>query len=160
MSKKLPFKMPTTDFPQMPTTGCNFTSTATTKTSTVISTVSKWVPLICAGAAVGVGVIALKEIKNVRKELINLKKEQLTKTTAVPETITKKIEELDEQLKKITEYLKTKSELEKRKRVVVQPHHPAGEVLKNVSPTTQPVKEVNVINEDEYEEIEVTDDES
>ena len=39
------------------------------KTSNIMNTVSKWVPLICAAAAVGVSVIALKEIKNVRKEL-------------------------------------------------------------------------------------------
>jgi multidrug efflux pump subunit AcrB len=98
------------DLPQMNTTGGTFT-TSPTKTSSIINNVSKWVPLICAGAAVGVSVIALKEIKNVRKELVNMKKEQIiSKTTGVPETLTRKIEELDEQLKKITEYLKTKSE--------------------------------------------------
>ena len=49
-------------------------------TETVKSTanvLAKWVPLICAGTAVGVSIIALKEIKNVRKEVLLMKKEQL-----------------------------------------------------------------------------------
>ena len=44
----------------------------------VMATVSKWVPLICAGGAIGISIFALKEIKNTRRELINLKKEQYT----------------------------------------------------------------------------------
>jgi len=128
------------------------------KTSNIMNTVSKWVPLICAAAAVGVSVIALKEIKNVRKEIVSLKQ---VKTVTSDVGITKKIADLDEQLKKITEYLKMKSEQEKRK-VVHQspPPQPAnsGEVIKNI--ISPPVKEVNIINSDEYEEIEVTDDES
>ena len=43
------------------------------KPATTVSDFSKWIPLICAGAAVGVGIIALKEIKNIRKELILVK---------------------------------------------------------------------------------------
>ena len=128
------------------------------KTSTIINTVSKWVPLICAAAAVGVSVIALKEIKNGRKEIVSLKQ---VKTVTSDVGITKKIADLDEQLKKITEYLKMKSEQEKHK-VVRQPPPPqpanSGEVVKNV--ILPPAKEINIINEDEYEEIEVTDDES
>ena len=36
---------------------------------TTANVLSKWVPLICAGTAVAVSIIAIKEIKNVRKEL-------------------------------------------------------------------------------------------
>ena len=64
VSKKMSFKVPEIE-----------TVTATSA-KTTISTISRWVPLICAGAAAGVSMIALKEIKNVRRELITLKKEQ------------------------------------------------------------------------------------
>ena len=115
-----------------------------TTTNSQLSSFSKWVPLICAGAAVGVSIIALKEIKNLRKELIVMKKE----TVAGPGVDVKQIERMDEQLRKITEYLV------KQKKGV---HEPKDEkVIRNVSPP----QEVNVINEEEeVEYVEVTDDE-
>ena len=61
-----------------------------------MSSFAKWVPLICAGAAVGVSVLALKEIKNVRKELMSLKKDSIG--NVVPSTspeLTKKMELMD-----------------------------------------------------------------
>ena len=51
------------------------------KTGSTTSLLAKWIPLICAGAAVGVSIMALKEIKNVRKDLILLKKEQMNNSS-------------------------------------------------------------------------------
>ena len=114
---------------------------------------SKWIPLLCAGAAAGVSIIALKEIQNIRKEL-NLKKEQEI-------GLSQKMESLEEQLKTITNFLKNgngnsnvnsnvNGNVKQKTRIV-------PEIIKSVVPEP---KEVNVINEDEYEEVEVTDDES
>ena len=104
----------------------------------------KWIPLLCAGAAAGISIIALKEIKNVKNEIIALKGKSPDNSD-----LSKKMESFEIQLKTITDYLKAKSE-------------PKDNVIKNV------VKEslVKIINEpepepeDEYEEIEVTDDEA
>jgi len=111
------------------------------------SNMAKWVPLICAGAAFGVSIIALKEIKNVRKELINLKK------PTVDSGLDKRIQTMDDQLTKITEYLK---------------NNQSNGIIKKV-PLPLPKKKVTIINEpepepevvsDEFEEVEVTDSES
>jgi len=112
-----------------------------------LSSFSKWVPLICAGAAVGVSILALKEIKNVRKELFLMKKENISQNGQDPE-LSKKIELMDEQIRKITEYLVKKKDKE--------------QVVKNVMKQ----KEVHIINnqqveigsDEELEEVEVTDD--
>ena len=127
----------------------------TSRGTSVLSAVSKWVPLFCATAAVGVGIIALKEIKNVRKELIILKKEQVVKQATIPETLTKKIEKLDEQVNRLTTYLEQKKPQKPKKPVQ------ENVVLKNVvQEQPQPVNIINGADEyEEYEEVEVTDDE-
>ena len=107
----------------------------------MVNNLSKWVPLICASAAFGISIIALKEIKNVRKEL-NLKK------TDNPD-LDKKFQTIDEQLIKITEYIKNNK----------QP----SEIIKNAVKASSPKKNIKIINEpepvvsDEFEEVEVTD---
>lgn len=111
---------------------------------------SKWVPLICAGTAIGVSMFALKEIKNTRRELILLKKEQYTAPNN--DKLEKKIEQLEKQLSKITDFLKTSS-----RSPPPPPPPPSKKVVKNAVPT-QPV-DVKIINGEEYEEVEVTDDE-
>ena len=108
-----------------------------------LSSFSKWVPLICAGAAIGVSVLALKEIKNVRKEL-NLK----LNTPSSNADVSQKIEQMDAQLKKITSYL-TK--------------HPKVKSEKEIIKTKIVPETIKIINEpapEEYEEVEVTDDEN
>lgn len=127
-------------------------STSELGTSQTMSSFAKWVPLICAGAAVGVSVLALKEIKNVRKELMSLKKDSIG--NVVPSTspeLTKKMELMDEQLRKITHYLSNQNKQKEQ-------------VVKNVvSPKKEPV---NIINNDPVEDLEeveyeeVTDDEA
>ena len=119
----------------------------------------KWIPLLCAGAAAGISIIALKEIKNIKNEILTLKKEGSDNSE-----LNKKMENMEEQLKTITNYLKNKSELPKRTPQVPKvsespPSPPPKEntVIKNVI-KEQP--EVKIINEDEYEEVEVTDDET
>ena len=114
----------------------------------------KWIPLLCAGAAAGISIIALKEIKNVKNEIIALKAKGPDNSD-----LSKKMESFEVQLKTITDYLKSKSEIKTNFIPKV-----SGDVIKNV------VKEniVKIINEvkvepepeDEYEEIEVTDDET
>ena len=114
----------------------------------------KWLPLLCAGAAAGISIIALKEIKNVKNEIIALKVKGPDNSD-----LSKKMESFEVQLKTITDYLKSKSEIKNNFIPKV-----SGDVIKNV------VKEniVKIINEvkvepepeDEYEEIEVTDDEA
>jgi len=122
--------------------------------SSSMSVFAKWVPLICAGAAVGVSVIALKEIKNTRKELIMLKKEQLSgNSSAGNKELTKKIELMDEQLRKITEYLANQNKPQKKSPII-------KEAFKT---KLDNVKIINSVDNDESgdeEEVEVTDDES
>ena len=140
MSRKPVFKVPTPIVP-----------TVILPSDTIINTASKWVPLICGAAAIGVSIFALKEIHNTRKELMNLKKEQLTNGNN--EILAKKMELMESQLSKITEYLRNQQ-------------HPTG--VQKKEPEIKPVKiepeTVQIINEtpepDEYEEVEVTDDES
>ena len=134
---------------------------------TTANVLSKWVPLICAGTAVAVSIIAIKEIKNVRKEVMLMKKEQLTAVSNTPnKTLTEKIERMDEQLKKITEYLTNQSKL----KTETKPSKKQPEKIINHAVKSKAQK-VNIINEDSPEseepdseseeevEIEVTDDE-
>jgi len=84
------------------------------------SLLAKWVPLLCAGAAVGVSVLALKEIKNVRKELIILKKEQVSTSGSGKDELSSKIELMDEQLRKITTYLANQNKNNKNKNTIIK----------------------------------------
>jgi len=113
-------------------------------TKTTVSTLSKWVPLLCAGAAAGVSIIALKEIKNVRREIMVLKKEQ---TKPQNEELTNRMLAMEDQLRLLTEFIKNKDKVNKE-----------AEVIRNVVKETPPAP-VTIINNEEYEEVEVTDDE-
>ena len=118
------------------------------------SNLAKWVPLICAGAALGVGIIALKEIKNINSEL------RVIKNNNCSQTSNKKLEQLEEQINFISEYINEKKKAKKQK--CPPPELPSKttfvkeEPLKDLNVIE---KEINIINEDEYEEVEVTDDE-
>ena len=113
---------------------------------TTASTLSKWIPLLCAGAAAGVSIIALKEIKNVRKELITLKREQ-NKEHPVNDELNKRMLAMEDQLKLLTDFIKNKEKVTKE-----------TEIIRNVVQTPQ--QPVKIINDEEYEEVEVTDDEA
>jgi hypothetical protein len=124
-------------------------------TKTTISTLSKWIPLLCAGAAAGVSIIALKEIKNVRKELIILKKDQGSKS--INDEMNKRMKTMEDQLKLLTDFI-TKDKVEKQSEVVKNVVKESNVPIKIINKEdTVPVK---IINNDEYEEIEVTDDEA
>ena len=116
----------------------------------------KWIPLLCAGAAAGISIIALKEIKNIKNEIITLKVKGSDNSE-----LNKKMENMEEQLKTITSYLKSKNELPKRTPQIPQqqplPLPKENIIIKNI---IKEPSEVKIINEDEYEEIEVTDDEA
>ena len=115
-----------------------------------LSNLTKWLPLLCAGAAAGISIIALKEIKTIRSEINTIKKEPFT-----DQGLSKKIETIEEQLKNINEFLKNQNKKSQPIPQFVRKTIP--EVVKNVIPEK---KEINIINQDEYEEVEVTDDEN
>jgi hypothetical protein len=172
--------------------------TATLDNKKMMGSISKWVPLICAGGAVALSIIALKELKNTRKEIMLLKKETFGGNN---EEISKRMENMEEQLRTLTDFIK-KNKSPSRSNYMVPPHmqsppivpqqprqtipmqqpspHPQfpykqtkftpeetgkkkvkEEVIKNVIDEPVPT-EINIINEeeDEYEEVEVTDDEN
>ena len=111
------------------------------------SSITKLLPFIFAGAAVGVSILALKELKKFKAEIVLVKNQQQSvKTDPV---LTKKLELLEDQLKRINLFLANKNS-------------PRNGVMKNVLKTEIP-KEVKIINEPEenveYEEVEVTDEE-
>ena len=133
-----------------PPTPTPVSSIGGTEIKTATSMLSKWVPLICAGAAVGVSVMALKEIKNVRKELIMLKKEQNNSSSSGKDDLAAKIELMDEQLRKITAYLANQNTKDK------------PTIIKEAVKTKlDNIKIINAEEADDEEEVEVevTDDE-
>ena len=99
---------------------------------------SKWIPLLCAGAAAGVSLVALKEIKNLRTEVSSLK------NNTISDDINKTLKNMESQLRTLTEFIKTKND--------VPDDHV---IIKNV--VKEPTN-IKIINNEEYEEIEVTDD--
>ena len=111
-----------------------------------VSTMLKWIPFICAGAAAGVSLIALSEIKNVRKELSVLKQvqpgDQLTKQ------LNKRMESMEHQLKLLSDFVQNKQKIVKE-----------SDVIRNVMKQSES-PEIHIINGEEYEEVEVTDDEA
>ena len=155
----------------------------------ILGNLSKWIPLVCAGAAVGVSILALKEIKNVRRELIELKNDQILSNSNLgsqsfdPELL-KRIELMDEQIVKISKYLGTQQNkekkpkinkvineepeiiLEKVKEVIIDLNSSMNHIKNEKIPSPkvvvlpEPVKEsITEIDEEEYEYEEVTDDE-
>jgi hypothetical protein len=118
---------------------------------------------------------ALKEIKNTRRELVLLKKEQYTAPNN--EKLEKKMELLEKQLFKITQII-SQQQQQRQSPPPPPPRQPQPrqaqtrhssqktkpvaepEIIKNVV-TPEPI-EVKIINEEpeEYEEVEVTDDET
>ena len=131
------------------------------QTNGLTSGLAKWTPLICAGAAVCVSIIALKEIKNVRRELKKVESPQ--KQTELYEKMLTRIEAMDKQIIKMDQYLLSKSK-EKGGKEKGGKERSKEELVKNVVPV---VENINIINkplkDDEveyvYEEVEVTDDE-
>jgi hypothetical protein len=159
-------------FPKMPSTTSPGVSTSieTVPNKNMLESIVKWVPLLCAGSAIGISLFALKEIKNTRRELVNLKKEQYTAPNN--DKLEKKMELLEKQLNKITEFLKNTQQQQRYSNV---PHQgppvppPPSAKPKQKDPKVVKVdivpEQVKIINEeqledpDEYEEVEVTDDE-
>lgn len=113
-----------------------------TSMTTTTNGISKWIPLICAGAAAGVSIIALQEIRNLRKEIVNIKTEKSPVTE-----LNGRMENMEEQLEMLTSFITNKKKVKKESNVIRQA----------VTPEPPPVQ---IINDEEYEEIEVTDDEA
>jgi len=163
LSRKPSFKVPST----IPDGISTVTATATPPN--IMGGLSKWIPLICAGSAIGISMFALKEIKNTRRELILLKKEQYTPPNN--EKLEKKMEVLEKQLLKITQFI-SQQQQHRQPPPPPQSRQPQPKPKPKQKPVSQPeiIKnvidpepdEVRIINEepDEYEEVEVTDDET
>ena len=90
----------------------------------LMSTFTKWAPLICAGSAIGLSIFVLSEMKKTKSELILIKKQDSDPM------LYKKMELMEKQLKTITEYLKNNN---------------SKNVVKNIVPEELP-KEINIIN--------------
>ena len=116
------------------------------------SVITKWLPFICAGAAVGVSILALKELTKIKTEMVIVKNQQMNSTVKSDPLLTKKMEQLEDQLKKINEYL-----------VNNNPKNPKNPKIIHNALKTEIPKEINILNDPEegieYEEVEVTDDE-
>jgi hypothetical protein len=105
--------------------------------------VTRWIPLMCAGAAACVSIVALHEIKNMRKEIVSLKKEQ---SGSLNEQINKRMETMEGQLKLLADFVQNRENINKE-----------SNIMRNVLNEEQP--DIHIINGEEYEEVEVTDDE-
>ena len=136
VSKKMSFKVPEIE----------------NVTKTTVSTLSRWIPLICAGAAAGVSIIALKEIKNVRRELVTLKKEQ---AKPISDELAKRMQAIEDQLRILSEFIKNKETVNVSKEPVSKE---SVNIIRNA--VKVPSETVKIINGEEYEEVEVTDDET
>ena len=110
------------------------------------STVTKWIPLLFAGAAAGVSIIALNEIKKVRKEIISIKKDQ--SGASLGDEINKRMENMEGQLKLLADFVQNKETLTKK-----------SNIIRNAVNESE-LNDVHIINGEEYEEVEVTDDEN
>ena len=106
--------------------------------------ISKWIPLMCAGAAAGISIVALQEMKNVRKELIAIKREN-----GLNEELSKRMENMEQQLKLLADFVQNKDKVAKESKIV-------RNAVDSDATTEQNVR---IINDEEYEEVEVTDDE-
>ena len=117
---------------------------------------SRWSPLICAGAAAGVSIIALKEIKNVQQELVSLKKRDSSPAT---DELNKRMQSMEEQLTILTNFIQKKKVKEPSfSDELDRPSSPPPkEIIRGAVNTQAPIR---IINNEEYEEIEVTDDEA
>jgi len=92
----------------VPTSVPDLESAAGVSSKSTLKTISKWIPLLLAGTAVAASVIAIKEIKNVRKELVAAKKENFGGSKDTKE-LNAKMTQMDEQLKKISQFLAQQS---------------------------------------------------
>ena len=105
------------------------------------SVVSKWLPFICAGAAAGISIVALQEIKAMRKELVAVKAQ-----APQPNDFDKRMDTMERQLKMLADFVENKQKITKE-----------SDVIRNVVTETDNLR---IINDEEYEEVEVTDDEA
>ena len=168
------------------------TETVTNK----FSSITKLLPLICAGTAVGVSILALKELKKIKYEMNVLKVQQENGSIKTDPLMYKKMEMMEKQLNNIGEYLKipkesnpvpsssklnswnvnkTENKVQNEKIIKNAVREQQSEdinktenkvqnerIIKNAV-REQQSEDVNIINEPEdveYEEVEVTDDES
>jgi hypothetical protein len=123
-------------------------------TTPFISKVTKFLPIICAGAAVGVSILTLKEMKKLQSELIAVKTQNHTKEDHVEkEQLSKKLAQFEEQLKRINGYLANNNP--KDRKIIKN----AMKVPANVNIINQPEPANAEFDKNEYEEIEVTDSE-
>ena len=148
--------------PKMPTTTVPSVSIPSVSAKAGGSTITKFLPFICAGAAVGVSILALKELKKIKAEMVLVKTQQnnIQSKAVTDPVLSKKLEQLEDQLKRVNLFLANQSSQ--------RSNASGGKIIKNVLNSGIP-KEVKIINEEvvpanseevEYEEVEVTDEEN
>ena len=123
------------------------------------STFIKWIPLICAGAAASVSIVALQEIRKLRKEIMIIKNEPAV--SEANELLSKRMESMESQLKCLTDFIKNRNEVDKeveKVKTTRSVQEPKAFIKNAVPQTPEPV--ITIINDEEYEEVEVTDDEA
>jgi hypothetical protein len=101
-----------------------------------------------------VSIVALQEIKKLRAEVQDIKKEPNSEAS---EMLGKRMEMMEQQLKTLTDFIKNRNEIETVSQTIKK-NVPHPGVVKNV--VQQQPEGIQVINGVEYEEIEVTDDET
>jgi hypothetical protein len=110
-------------------------------TASSSSIVVRWLPFICAGAAAGISIVALQELKAMRKELVAVKGQ----APSQPSDFNKRMDTMERQLKMLADFVENKQKITKE-----------SDVIRNVVSESDNVR---IINDEEYEEVEVTDDE-
>ena len=139
-----------------------------------VSMIAKWTPFLCAGAALGLGILALKEIKSLKKDVSAFKNNAEGGSRESDGVALKKMEAMDIQIRKISQYLAAQS-VTQCEPVTTNIGEIKNNIKKNIKASlgknelgnnsVEPVK--RVVNEEpveeeesEYEEEEVTDDEN
>ena len=121
------------------------------------SNLSSWLPLICAGAAAGISIVALNEIKKLRTDVVEIKKQS---NSELNELVSRRMESMELQLNKLTSFIKNRNEIEQTSKTIKKSVGVQQEgVVKDVNPEPRN-NGIQIINGEEYEEIEVTDDEA
>ena len=135
--------------PSVPQVGPSVPQVSQAVKSGTKSLITKWLPFIAAGTAVGVSVLALKELRKIKNEMVLVKNQQSSSPKGYDPDISKKMESFEIQLKKINEFLMNNNS--KNPKIIKS-------MLKSQVPDQPTI--INEPDDDiEYEEVEVTDDE-
>jgi hypothetical protein len=122
------------------------------KSSSLVS----WIPLICAAAAAGISIFTLNEISKLRTEIIDNNNET---NSELNEVLSRRMESMEFQLNKLTSFIKNRNEIEQNSKTIKKSvETPEPGLVRNVIVKDSKENGIQIINGEEYEEVEVTDD--